>query len=73
MITVPNTFAATAEAIIHYPIPLHLQPAFAGLGYRSGAFPVAERAAGRIVSLPLCGEITEEEVREVCNAIGEFV
>ena len=38
---------------VHYPIPLHLQPAFAALGYGPGSFPVAERAAERVLSLPL--------------------
>lgn len=38
---------------VHYPIPLHLQPAFAALGYGPGSFPVAERAAARVLSLPL--------------------
>lgn len=41
------------EAQIHYPIPLHRQPALAYLGYNAGAFPVAEQAAGEVLSLPL--------------------
>jgi dTDP-4-amino-4,6-dideoxygalactose transaminase len=50
------------EAGIHYPIPLHLQPAFTYLGGRRGQCPVAEKAAGRIVSLPICGSIALETV-----------
>ncbi|HUU28410.1 MAG TPA: DegT/DnrJ/EryC1/StrS family aminotransferase [archaeon] len=56
---------------IHYPVPIHLQPAFADLGYGRGDFPVAEEAAGKILSLPLCADITEDEVRLVCDTIRE--
>ncbi|MEA2063797.1 MAG: DegT/DnrJ/EryC1/StrS family aminotransferase, partial [Gemmatimonadota bacterium] len=57
---------------IHYPVPIHIQPAFASLGYKKGDFPVAEQAAGRILSLPLCADITEDEVHQVCAAIKEY-
>ena len=56
---------------IHYPVPIHLQKAFSGLGYKAGDFPVTERAAERILSLPLCADITEDEVRQVCQAVIE--
>jgi len=46
---------------IHYPIPLHLQPAYAALGHRPGDFPEAERAAGSVLSLPLYPEMTSEQ------------
>lgn len=55
--------------LIHYPIPLHLQPAFASLGGRSGDFPVAEAAASGILSLPLYPELTEAQARFVADAV----
>jgi dTDP-4-amino-4,6-dideoxygalactose transaminase len=54
---------------IHYPVPVHLAPAFAGLGYEAGDFPVAERAAGEILSLPLYPQITEEQQERVVAAL----
>jgi dTDP-4-amino-4,6-dideoxygalactose transaminase len=53
---------------IHYPVPIHLQPAYAGR-WKPGDFPNAERLAGEILSLPLYAEMTEEMVREVCEAM----
>jgi dTDP-4-amino-4,6-dideoxygalactose transaminase len=54
---------------IHYPTPVHLTPAFAHLGYRAGAFPHAEAAAGRILSLPLHPHITAVQQEEVVAAL----
>jgi dTDP-4-amino-4,6-dideoxygalactose transaminase len=50
----------------HYPIPVHLQPAFASLGYGEGAFPIAEKHMGEIVSLPMYPELSIEDVDRVC-------
>ncbi len=50
---------------IHYPIPLHLQPALDGLGYKKGDFPVSESSAERMVSLPIFPEITDAQINEV--------
>jgi len=57
--------------LVHYPIPLHLQPAFADLGGGKGSFPVAERAAGEILSLPLFPEMTDAQVEAVIRAVRE--
>jgi dTDP-4-amino-4,6-dideoxygalactose transaminase len=52
---------------IHYPIPVHLQPAFAELGYGRGSFPVAETIAPQILSLPMFPEITDAQLDRVAN------
>ncbi|HLG65413.1 MAG TPA: DegT/DnrJ/EryC1/StrS family aminotransferase [Ktedonosporobacter sp.] len=54
---------------IHYPIPLHLQPACARYGYQTGMLPVTEAAASRIVSLPMYPELTEEQIQLVVDAV----
>jgi dTDP-4-amino-4,6-dideoxygalactose transaminase len=53
---------AGVQTGVHYPIPVHLQPAYRDLGYDAGAFPVAERAAAEVLSLPMFPELTEEHV-----------
>jgi dTDP-4-amino-4,6-dideoxygalactose transaminase len=57
---------------LHYPVPLHLQPAYRHLGYKAGDFPVAERAAKRILSLPMYPELEEGQIRYVVEAIKDF-
>jgi dTDP-4-amino-4,6-dideoxygalactose transaminase len=57
---------------IHYPIPLHLQPAYSGLGYKPGSFPVSEEDAEKILSLPMFAELSREEIEFVCGGIAEF-
>ncbi|MBI4234973.1 DegT/DnrJ/EryC1/StrS family aminotransferase [Candidatus Peregrinibacteria bacterium] len=57
------------ECGIHYPIPLHLQPAYANLGYKEGDFPVTEKIVKEIFSLPICGEVTDESIEKVISAI----
>jgi dTDP-4-amino-4,6-dideoxygalactose transaminase len=58
---------------IHYPIPLHLQPAYKPLGLLPGAFPVSEAAADSVLSLPMYPEITPEQQSVVASAIKAFV
>ena len=60
---------ADIQSGIHYPIPLHLQGAYAHLKYSAGDFPNAERIAPRIISLPMFPEITDAQVDEVCNVL----
>jgi len=55
---------------LHYPVPLHLQPAYADLGHRPGDFPVAERVAGECLSLPMFPGLTESEIDRVCDVMG---
>jgi len=57
------------ETLIHYPIPLHLQPAFRSGGGTAAALPVVEAAAGEVLSLPLYPEMTDEQQRRVIEAI----
>jgi dTDP-4-amino-4,6-dideoxygalactose transaminase len=63
--------AAGIGAGVHYPVPLHLQGAFADLGHRRGDFPVAERAADALLSLPLYPHITAAQQEEVVVALGK--
>lgn len=58
---------------IHYPVPAHLQPAYADLGYGRGAFPHAETAAKEVLSLPLYPELSSQAVGEVAAAVKKAV
>ena len=58
---------------LHYPVPLHLQKAYKYLGYTTGNFPVAEKAARRILSLPMYPELTKEAILYVCEKISEWI
>ncbi len=61
------------SASIHYPIPIHLQPAYKDLGYKRGEFPVTEGLARRILSLPMYAELTSEQIEFVALTIRKFM
>jgi len=68
--------ALTAEGIqtgIHYPVPVHLQPAYSDVGYGVGAFPQSEKAAREVLSLPLYPELSSESVEYVAHAVRKAV
>ncbi|MBN2310051.1 MAG: DegT/DnrJ/EryC1/StrS family aminotransferase [Candidatus Hydrogenedentes bacterium] len=58
--------------LIHYPIPIHLQQAFAGLGLEAGRFPVAEAACNEVLSLPMYPTLPLEDVDRVAEAVAAF-
>ncbi|MDX2170988.1 MAG: DegT/DnrJ/EryC1/StrS family aminotransferase [Deltaproteobacteria bacterium] len=57
---------------VHDPVPVHLHPAYADLGYARGAFPVAERACAELLSLPMHAFLSDDEVDAVCEAVWAF-
>ena len=58
---------------LHYPIPLHLQKAYARLGYGEGSFPVTENAAKKLISLPMFPELTRDQIEYVAESIKAFM
>jgi dTDP-4-amino-4,6-dideoxygalactose transaminase len=60
---------AGIDTAIHYPVPVHLQKAYAHLGYKAGDLPVTEQLCQRCLSLPMYPELTGEQLRAVASAI----
>ena len=57
---------------VYYPVPLHLQPIYAGLGHHRGDFPESERAADEVVSLPMFPELKPEQIQRVAESVAEY-
>jgi len=57
------------SSMIYYPVPLHLQKAYQGLGIKPGSLPAAEQAAQEVLSLPMYPELTEAQIRQVADAV----
>ena len=60
------------ETAIHYPVPIHLQPAASPLGYSKGDFPVTEAQAERILTLPIHQYLEEDSIRKISNCVNQF-
>ncbi len=58
--------------IIHYPIPPHLSEAYSYLGYKKGAFPITEKYADTVLSIPLYNGMTGDELDYIIEAVNEF-
>ncbi|MGB3111869.1 MAG: DegT/DnrJ/EryC1/StrS family aminotransferase, partial [Candidatus Omnitrophota bacterium] len=58
---------------VYYPLSLHLQPCYKGLGYAEGDFPVTEKACREVLSIPVYPELTDEQLAYVADAVSEFV
>ncbi|HXU21698.1 MAG TPA: DegT/DnrJ/EryC1/StrS family aminotransferase [Verrucomicrobiae bacterium] len=71
--TVSQLAELDIETVVHYPRPIHLQPAYSSLGLPPGTFPCAERACERVLSLPLHPGLTPEQIAYVANAVREIV
>jgi len=60
-------------SMCYYPVPLHLQTAFANLGYRQGDFPITEAIARQVISLPMYPELSEADIHDVVNTLADVV
>ena len=63
---------AGVQTGIHYPVPVHLQPAYAALGHKAGDFPESERQARSVLSLPMFAELSDEQIARVAETIKQF-
>lgn len=64
---------AKIDTGIHYPVPLHLQKAYENFGYRQGDFPITEKVASEILSLPIYPQLTHEQQRRVVHEVSAFL
>lgn len=64
---------AGISSVVYYPIPLHLQKAMEYLGYKEGDLPIAEKAANEVLSLPIYPELAENDIKEACKVILDFL
>jgi dTDP-4-amino-4,6-dideoxygalactose transaminase len=64
---------AGVETAVHYPTPVHLEPAYGDLGYRQGDFPVAEQLAREVLSLPIYAELSERDQRRIVEVVHRAV
>ena len=64
--------ATGIQAGIHYPVPIHLQPAYASLGYRKGELPVTETLCERVLSLPMYPELTRQQLNQIATIAGSI-
>lgn len=69
---VEHLSAAGVQTLVHYPIPMHLQPAFTELGYKNGDLPITESVSNEILSLPLFPELTEKQQDFVADQVLSF-
>ena len=65
--------AREIETAVHYPRPVHLQPAYSSLGYPPGTFPHSERACERVLSLPVNPALSAEQIAYVGKSVREIV
>jgi dTDP-4-amino-4,6-dideoxygalactose transaminase len=65
--------AAGVQTGVHYPTPIHLQPAYRDARYGEGSLPAAEQAAREVLSLPMYPELRREQVEQVCAALAGVV
>ncbi len=63
---------AGVQTGIHYPVPIHLQPAYSSLGYRAGDFPETEKQSQRVLSLPMFAELTDVQINLVAEALKQL-
>lgn len=57
---------------VYYPLPLHLQPCYADLGYGEGSMPVSERASKEVLALPIHADLPGEDIRYICDLLRSF-